>query len=114
ASLERAAVFFSGSPFARREQRVTDVGGAIIGDAAAAVTGRTPEEVWAAWSKYADPGDTVAEVFEDDASRDVSLSEVGELFERLAATPGSTAKKEILAELLRKVGRDGARYIVKI
>src|SRR5258706_6282423 len=114
ASLERAAVFFSGSPFARREQRVTGVGGAIIGDAVATVTGRTPEEVWAAWSKYADPGDTVAEVFEDDPSRDITLSELGEFFESLAATPGSTAKKEILATLLRKVGREGARYIVKV
>src|SRR5262249_9514188 len=114
ASLERAAVFFSGSPFARREQRVTGVGGAIIGDAVSAVTGRTPEDVWAAWSKYADPGDTVAEVVEDDASRDLTLSELGEFFDKLAATGGSTAKKEILAELLRKVNREGARYVVKI
>jgi DNA ligase-1 len=114
ASLERAVVFFSGSPFPRREQRVTGVGGATIGDAVAEATGRTTEEVWAAWSKYADPGDTIAEVFPEDPARDITLPELGEHFDRLAATPGAMAKKEILAELLRKVDAQGARYVVKI
>src|ERR1051326_9509711 len=69
ASLERAVVFFSGAPFPRTEQRVTGVGGATIGDAVAAATGKSHDEVWAAWSKYADPGDTIAEVFPTDAPR---------------------------------------------
>jgi DNA ligase-1 len=114
AALERAVVFFSGAAFPRREQRVTGVGGAIIGDAVAAASGRTHEEVWSAWRKYADPGDTIAEVFPDDPTRDITLPEIGEYFDRLAATPGSTKKKEILAELLRKVNAQGARYVVKI
>jgi DNA ligase-1 len=114
ASLERAVVFFSGSPFARREQRVTGVGGAAIGEAAAEATGRTVEEVWAPWSKYADPGDTVAEAFPLDPTRDITLSELGEYFDRLAATQGALAKRAILAELFGKVDAQGARYIVKI
>jgi DNA ligase-1 len=114
ASLERAAVFFSGSPFARREERVTGVGGAAIGDAAAEASGRSCEEVWAAWSKYADAGDTVAECFPDDPSRDITLVELGEFFDRIAATPGATAKKDVLVELFRKVDAQGARYVVKI
>jgi DNA ligase-1 len=114
ASLERAVVFFSGSPFPRREERVTGVGGAAIGDAVAEASGRTIEEVWAPWEKYADAGDTIAEAFPDDSSRDITLSELGEHFERLAATQGATAKKDVLAELLRKVDKQGARYVVKI
>ncbi|MEA2465359.1 MAG: ligase 1, partial [Acidobacteriota bacterium] len=114
ASLERAAVFFSGSPFPRREERVTGVGGAAIGDAVAEATGRTHEEVWAPWPKYADPGDTIAESFPDDPSRDLTLVELAEAFERLAATQGAGAKKEVLVELLRRVNAQGARYIVKI
>ena len=114
ASLERAVVFFSGSPFPRREERVTGVGGAAIGEAVADVSGRTVDEVWEPWPKYADPGDTIAESFPDDPSRDISLSELGESFERLAATQGATAKKDVLAELLRKVDAQGARYVVKI
>src|SRR3954447_5634692 len=78
ASLERAAVFFSGSPFPRRDQRVAGIGGAGIGDAVAEASGRTPEDVWAPWPKYADAGDTIAESFPDDPSRDITLSELGE------------------------------------
>src|SRR5438270_14028193 len=89
ASLERAVVFFSGSPFPRREQRVTGVGGATIGEAVAAVTGRTVDEVWEPWPKYADAGDTIAESFAIDQSKDVSLPEVGEFFDRLSSTPGA-------------------------
>lgn len=114
ASLERAAVFFSGSPFPRREERVTGVGGATIGDAVAEATGRTHDEVWEPWPKYADPGDTIAESFPDDPSRDITLSELGEYFERLSATQGANAKKELLVELFRKVDAQGARYVVKI
>ena len=112
ASLERAAVFFSGSPFARREERVAGVGGAVIGAALAAAGNRSREEVWAAWSKYADAGDTVAECFPDDPSRDITLVELGEFFDRIAATQGATAKKDLLAELFRKVDAQGARYVV--
>lgn len=114
ASLERAVVFFSGSPFPRREERVTGVGGATIGDAVADATGRTHDEVWAPWPKYADPGDTIAESFPDDPSRDITLVEVGEWFDRIASTQGATAKKELLAQLFRKVDAQGARFIVKI
>jgi len=114
ASLERAVVFFSGSPFPRRDERVAGVGGAAIGDAVVDATGRTPEEVWEPWPKYADPGDTIAESFPDDPSRDITLVEVGEYFDRIASTQGATAKKDVLAELLRKVNAQGARYIVKI
>jgi DNA ligase-1 len=114
ASLERAAVFFSGSAFARREERVAGVGGAAIGDAVSEVTGRNPEEVWAPWAKYADAGDTIAESFPDDPDRDMTLVELGELFDRIAATQGATAKKDVLVELFRRVNAQGARYVVKI
>lgn len=114
AALERAVVFFSGSPFPRRDERVAGVGGAAIGEAVALATGRDIEEVWAPWQKYADPGDTIAESFPNDPSRDITLVELGEYFDRIASTQGATAKKETLAELFRKVDAQGARYVVKI
>lgn len=114
ASLERAAVYFSGSAFPRREERVAGVGGAAIGEAVAEATGRSAEEIWSAWEKYADAGDTVAESFAADPSRDITLVELGEYFDRLAATAGATAKKDVLVELFRKVDAQGARYVVKI
>lgn len=114
ASLELAVVFFSGSPFPRREERVTGVGGAAISGAVSEVTGRNAEEVWANYGKYGDAGDTIAESFPDDPSRTITLSELGEHFDRIAATAGATEKKNVLADVLRKVDAQGARYIVKI
>src|SRR5207237_5650611 len=90
ASLERAAVFFSGSPFPRRDERVTGVGGAAISDAVSEVTGRTADQVWASWSKYGDAGDTIADSFHHDPTRTITLSEVGEHFDRIASVSGAT------------------------
>ncbi|HEY6843726.1 MAG TPA: hypothetical protein VI391_06115, partial [Thermoanaerobaculia bacterium] len=114
ASLERAAVFFSGSPFPHRDERVTGIGGAAISEAVSEVTGRSADEIWSAWSKYGDAGDTIAENFASDPTRTITLSQLGEFFERIAATQGAIEKKNVLAELLRKVDEQGARYIVKI
>jgi ATP-dependent DNA ligase len=114
ASLERAVVFFSGSPFPRRDERVTGVGYSTIADAAIDATGRSHDELWAAWPKYADLGDTVAELFPNDPERTVTLSEVGEHFEKLTATSGANEKRAVLADLFRKADAQGARFIVKI
>jgi DNA ligase-1 len=114
ASLERAVVFLSGSPFPRRDERVTGIGGAAISDAVSDVTGRSSDEVWAAWSKFGDAGDTIAVNFPEDPTRTITLSELGEFYERIAATQGAIEKTNVFAELLRKVDAQGARYVVKI
>jgi DNA ligase-1 len=114
ASLERAAVFFSGSPFPRKDQRTPGAGGAALTEALVEVTGRSSDEVWAAWSQFGDAGDTAATLFEDDPQRTVTLAEVGETFERLAATQGATEKKNVLTALLRKLDAQGVRFVIKI
>jgi DNA ligase-1 len=114
ASLERATVFFAGSPFPRREQRVMGVGWATIGEAVVEAAGRTAEELWNIYPKYADLGDAVAELYQNRSGGDVTLSEVGETFDRIAATSGANDKEAVLVELLSKVDAQGARFIVKI
>jgi DNA ligase 1 len=114
ASLERAVVFFSGAPFPHKDQRTAGVGGAALTDALVEVTGRSRDEIWAAWSKHGDAGDTAAELFTDDLQRTVTLAEVGETFERLAATSGAIEKKIVLVALLRKLDKQGVRFVVKI
>jgi DNA ligase-1 len=114
ASLERAVVFFSGSPFPRRDERVTGVGWSTIATAVLEATGRTEDELHAAWPKYADLGDTVADIFPPDSKRTITLGELGEYFERLAATQGTIEKKNVLVDLFGKVDAQGARFIVKI
>src|SRR5947209_12128423 len=114
ASLERAVVFFAGGPFPRRDQRAVGVGGALLSDAVCEVTGRPAEEVWARWGEFGDAGDTLATVFADDPSRTITLSELGETFERLAATSGQIEKKNILSVLFRKLDAQNVRFAVKI
>ena len=96
ASLERAVVFFSGAPFPRREQRVTGVGWSTIADGVAEASGKSLDELWEIYPKYADLGDAVAELY-GDAQGDVTLSEVGETFDALAAASGPADKKQVLA-----------------
>lgn len=112
-SLERAVVFFSGSPFARRDERVTGVGSSTISDAVVAASGRSHEELWEVFPKYADLGDAVAELFPTAPGKDLTLLELGEVFERIAATAGAE-KSAILADVLRRVSGQEARFIVKI
>lgn len=114
ASLERAAVFFSGGPFPRRDQRAVGVGGALLSEAAVEATGKSAEEVWARWQEFGDAGDTLATVFPNSTNRTISLSELGETFERLAATSGNIEKKNVLVELFKKLGAQEARFAVKI
>ncbi len=114
ASLERAVVWFAGAPFARREQRVVGVGWSTIADAVLESSGRTAEELSAAWPKYADLGDTIAHILADTPPRTISLVELAEFFDRLAATSGSIEKRSVLVGLFRKVDAQGARYIAKI
>ena len=113
ASLERAVVFFSGGPFPRRDQRTTGVGASTIADAVADATGRSLDELWDIYPRYADLGDAVAELY-GERGGDVTLSEVGETFDRLAASSGPAAKRDALAALLRKTDAQGARFIIKI
>ena len=118
ASLERAAVFFAGSPFPRKDERVTGVGWSTIAAAVVEATGRTAEELWAIYPRYADLGDTVAELIAENEtlapSPTISLSQLGEAFERLAATGGAIEKTAVLGKLLREVDSQGARFIVKL
>jgi DNA ligase-1 len=134
ASLERAVVYFAGAPFPRREQRVTGVGWATIAEAVVEAGELEAGALWEAYPRYADLGDAVAHVwpterFEVRSSNDelrirtsnpelrtssISLVELGEFFDRLAATSGSIEKKNVLAELFRKVDAQGARYVAKI
>lgn len=115
ASLERAVVFFSGSPFPRRDQRVTGVGWSTIADAAVQASARSHDELWEIYPKYADVGDAVGEFLGPlGDSSDVSLLEVAELFDALATISPPKEKMERLATTPRKAGANGSRYIVKI
>ena len=113
-ALARAVIFFSGAPFARKDQRVAGVGGSTIADAVLEVSQRTESELSAAWSRHADLGDAAADMFASVPSQSISLAELGEFFDRLAATAGANDKRALVAALLARLDAQSVRYVVKI
>jgi DNA ligase 1 len=113
-SLERAVVFLSGSPFPRKDERVTGVGWSSIADAAAGATGADLSDLADAAVTEGDLGDGLARFFPEDVRHDLTILELGEVFDELAATQGSSAKIEILTRTFKRVNGDEARFIAKI
>lgn len=114
ASLERAAVFFTGSPFPVRDERVTGAGWAIVAEAAAEATGAPRTTLWDQTLAEGDLGDGLASFFPEKVERDVSIVELGEFFDELAATSGSLDKTALLTDLFRRLDRQAARFVTKI
>src|SRR5258706_14548122 len=82
ASLERAVVFFSGSPFPRKDQRTAGVGGAALTEALVEVTGRPSDGGWGGWSKYGGPGGKGAVLVGDQPRAQVAVAEGGKRVDR--------------------------------
>lgn len=114
ASLERAVVYFSGSPFPNHDERVTGVGWSTIAEAASAASGAKREKLAEEAITQGDLGDALAGFFPDSREQPVSLVQLGEIFDHLAATSGTLNKTEILTSLFRKLDRQSARFVAKI
>lgn len=113
-SLERAVVYLTGSPFPRKDERVTGVGWATIFDAVIAATGADGDAVGKAVSAQGDLGDGIAPFFPPARDHDVTLLQLAETFDRLAASSGGSAKQEILTGLFKLLDSEEARYVAKI
>ena len=114
AELERAVVFFSGGPFPRRDERVTGIGWSTIADAVSEALSIDHDTIVGAAGRHGDLGDGVAELFPAEEHRPMTLSQLGDYFDRLAATSGSSAKRVILTELLAGINGQEARFVIKI
>ena len=113
-SLQRAAVFFTGAAFPRKEERVTGVGWATVGEAASEAAGVPLGTLWHRAQERGDLGEAAAELFPGDRAAVLTVLEVGELFDSLAATAGALAKKELLTSMFRKATAEEAGVLAKI
>ncbi|MGB7437218.1 MAG: ATP-dependent DNA ligase [Candidatus Acidiferrum sp.] len=110
-----AARFFSAHVFPRNEERTLGVGGAqlsrVIGEAA----GKTATNLGTAYRKHGDLGDMAEELLRGQHhGGDLSLAEVAQLFESLAAARGQAQKAELLANAFQRATGGDVKYIVKI
>jgi DNA ligase-1 len=113
-----AARLFAGTPFPRTDERVLSVGWRALLDAVFARTGATGDEAEVAYQKHADMGDVAAELTERSAvppkPPELTLGDVAEAFDRIAATRGVAPKGELLNALLARASAGEVRYLVKV
>ncbi len=113
-----AARLFAGVPFPRTDERVLSVGWRALLDGVMGRTGASGDDVEASYQRHADLGDVAAEVAERKAippkPPPLTLGDVAEAFDRIAAARGVAPKAEILETLLARADPAEIRYLVKI
>lgn len=111
-----ATRFFSGSPFPLADQRVLNVGGAVVRDAVLEITGATQEQ----WSQLV--------VAEGEAGRAaerllpghvapsprLTLAEIMAIYERIQAARGPSGKRPLIVAALRAMTPLEGAYFIKL
>src|SRR4029077_19363480 len=111
----RAAIFLSGRPFPRWDERVLGVGGSRLPRLIGELSATGSQAMSGAYRKHGDLGDMAEELLAGHADAPgVSLGEVAALFAELAALRGQSEKTELLRRLLAKAQPAEVKYIVKI
>src|SRR5260221_3867396 len=115
---ETGARLFAGVPFPRTDERVLSVGWRSVLDTVIGLTGATGDDVSAAYQKHADLGDATAELAERSGRvpgpPPLTLRDVHDAFERIAATRGVAPKRELLDALLARASAGEMRYLIKV
>ncbi len=111
----QAAIFLTGRPFPRWEERVLRVGTGLLARLIGELAAITGEAMGGVYRKHGDLGEMAEELLAE--RRDVpgvSLAEVGNAFHELASIRGQAAKADLLRGLLAKAKPAEVKYIVKI
>jgi DNA ligase-1 len=110
-----AARFLSGRAFADHDERTLGIGGSLLSRVIAQAAGRAGENLGTAYRKHGDLGD-MAEEFLLGATRegDLPLTDVGKLFEEMAATRTQLQKAELLRKAFVRASAGDVKYVVKI
>jgi DNA ligase 1 len=110
-----AARFFSAHVFPKHDERTLGVGGMNLSRVIADAAGKAGESIGAAYRRHGDLGDVAEEILQGkNAGADLSLVEVEQLFEDLAATRVQSQKAELLANAFSRASAADVKYMVKI
>lgn len=111
----RAAVWFTGRAFPRRDPRVLQVGGALLWRVACDLTGATDEELEHLYRRYGDLGEALGDIWRRRGPRPgLAVPEVAAAFEEIARRRGAHEKLAVLRDLFARAGPGEAQYLVKI
>jgi len=109
-----AAVYLSGRPFPAYQETTLQVGGALLWQTIAQLSGKSEEELTASYRRHGDGGSVAAEVLPPRPQASLTLTVVQQAFEQIAASRGPAPKAQLLRELLGQATPLEAKYIVKI
>jgi len=114
--LAAAALFLTGRVFPQGDGRVLNVGWAVIKRALLGASGATQEQLREVSHHYADAGKTAQEILEGRTEPEAGfgLLEARKFLDRVEATRGPLAKKEVLEERLRRLPALEAKHLVNI
>src|SRR5580700_10233370 len=105
-----AAVFLTGTPFPRWDERVLGVGGRLLARLIGELSGMS-----GVYRKHGDLGDMAEELLAESAGAPgVSFAEVAGVFSELAGARGQSQKSSLVRILLAKAKPGEVKYIVKI
>jgi DNA ligase-1 len=116
ADLLVAARLFAGAPFPRKDERVLNVGWAALSDVLLERSGRSGEDMGAAYQRHADLGDVAHELIAamPPEGEPLTLADVEAAFQQIAELRGANAKRDALRALMKRATGGEARYITKI
>jgi DNA ligase 1 len=114
--LALAARFLAGRPFALADERVLNVGWAVVRDVVCELSAMPPEAFSALATQRGEAGEAaeIALAGYVATAPTLTLAEVMECFTALVEARGPTRKRPLLAELLRRATPLEAKYIIKI
>jgi DNA ligase-1 len=116
ATLSCACTWFTGVPFPPSENKVLQLGWAVLRDAFSAVGGLNQAEFLQVYLKHSDLGETAFEIWQRGPGPPprFSMQEVDSLFHRLQAARGPSGKLPLLKSALQQCSALEAKFLVKI
>ena len=110
-----AAVFLSGRPFPVSEEATLQVGGTLLWRIVAEISGKSQQELTAAYRELGDLGRVAQALLPTPAgASELSVLEVEDRFRQIAAARGPAAKSALVREMLSRTRPIEAKYMVKI
>jgi len=110
-----SAVFLSGKPFPAWEEATLQVGGSLLWRIVGSLSGKSEEELRAAYRLTGDLGAVAGAVLPDNPKNSrLHVIEVEEAFREIAEARGPAAKGALVQDLLARATPLEAKYVVKI
>jgi DNA ligase 1 len=116
----RAALWLAGAPFAETDPRVLNIGGSLLSQAVAEISGAGSADLGAAYRRHGDFGAAAADLLwaakpgRAALAPTLTLADVEDAFTALAEARGPAPKLRLLLTLLGRATPDETKYLIKL